>query len=121
MKPQVIFALSAATFAGPSFAAPDLSSCEMSVYQVNAEHSTLGAEILAPDQVISIARFQTDFPSEVAWQVKLTSSGTASNSRYTSKNVGKKIAILCNGEEVARPTIVAPSGATFVFTTGEQP
>ena len=121
MKLQVIFALAAAAFAGPSFAAPDLSSCKISVYQVKAEHSTLGAEVLAPDHVISIARFQTGFPGVIAWQVKLTSTGAASNSRFTSKNIGQKIAILCNGKEVARPTIVAPSGATFVFTTGAWP
>jgi preprotein translocase subunit SecD len=118
MKRRAISALLASLISTSSVAASDLSGCKLSVYKVDAKHSTLGDEILAPEQVISIARFQAGFADEVAWQVQLTPAGASANKNFSSQNIGNKIAILCNGKEVSRPTIAGPSGATFVFTTG---
>jgi preprotein translocase subunit SecD len=118
MKRQAIFALLVALVSTSSVAAPDLSGCKLSVYKVDPKHSTLGAQILAPDQVVSIARFQTGIPDEIAWQVQLTTTGAVANKSFSSKNIGNQIAILCNGKEISRPTIEGPSGATFVFTSG---
>jgi len=104
------------------FAAQPALSCKLSIYALGANQSSLGKQIVGPDQVVS-ASYGTSkiVTGGTVLQVHLTTSGAAANREFSANNIGKKIAILCNGKVLVQPTIAGQSGATFVIEGVRRP
>lgn len=122
MKSSLLFVLAAMLLPAWSFAAQPALGCKLSIYALGGTPSSLGKRIVGPDQVVSASYSQSKIvPGGTVLQVHLTTSGAAANRDFSTNNIGKKIAILCNGNVLARPTIAGPSGATFVIEGVKQP
>lgn len=115
MKSPLPFVLTSLLFPGCAFAAQPALSCRLSIYALGAAPSSLGKEIVGPDQVVSASyAASTIVVGGTVLRVHLTKSGAAANRDFSAHNIGKKIAILCGDKVVARPTIAGQSGETFV-------
>lgn len=122
MKSPVPFVLAALLLPASSFAAQPAAGCKLSIYALGANQSSLGERIVGPDQVVSASYGASKIVARGSvLKVRLTPSGAAANREFSSKNIGKKIAILCNGKVVMRPTIAGQSGATFVIEGAKRP
>jgi preprotein translocase subunit SecD len=116
MKKLALVAIAAGLLPSALLAASGLPDCKISVYALDAKHSSLGRRFLGPNDVVSVARVEIAVPGMVGWEVQLTDAGASANTDFSSKNIGKQIAILCDGKGVSRPTIEGASTSTFIFT-----
>jgi preprotein translocase subunit SecD len=122
MKFPLPFVLAAMLLSAWSFAAQPALGCKLSIYSLDANQSSLGEQIVSPDQVVSASYGISKIVAGGSiLQVHLTTSGATANRDFTINNIGKKIAILCNDKVIARPTIAGQSGATFVIEGVKRP
>ena len=98
------------------------SECKLSLYAVDPSNDSLGKRIIGPEQVTSAKLVEsTIIEGGVVLKVTLTPGGAAANKEYTSKHIGGKLAILCNGQEVTKISIAGRSAGTFVVEGIEWP
>jgi preprotein translocase subunit SecD len=93
----------------------DLSGCDLEIHALAEDGSRVEPAAIDEDHVRSIARAQDAYSGERAWEVQLTPAGAAINRRFTAEQAGRPIAIVCDGDEVARPVVMGESNDTFVF------
>jgi len=116
------FVLATTLLPACSFAAQPAVDCKLSLHAPGATPSSLGKQIVGSDQVVSAVYGQSSFvPGGTVLEVRLTASGAAANRDFSTRNIGKKIAVLCDGKVIAQPRIAGPSGATFVVEGVRRP
>jgi preprotein translocase subunit SecD len=93
----------------------DLSGCDLAVHAVAEDGALVEPPALDADDVLTISRAQEAYGGEVGWEVQLTPGGARINRAFTAEQTGRPVAILCDGEEVARPVVMDESSDTFVF------
>jgi preprotein translocase subunit SecD len=93
----------------------DLSGCALAVHAVAEDGSLVEPAALDGDDVLTISRAQEAYGGEVGWEVQLTPGGARINRSFSAEQVGRPVAILCDGEEVARPVVMDESSDNFVF------
>lgn len=99
--------------------AGDLPTCGISVYHLD-DAGAIGSEpFIQPRHVLKVEPFKDVlgevFPEITQWLVTLNSEGSEINRAYTSRNLGGKVAIYCDGREVSRPVIRSVLREQFVF------
>ncbi len=96
--------------------------CELSIFAVNPEDGEIGQRIISPDQVISAKLVESKILEDsIALKVTLNSAGEKENKAYTSKNIGSKLAVFCNGRELTKVTIASRSEGYFMIEGVEWP
>jgi hypothetical protein len=115
-------ALAAVLLPGGCFAAQPALGCKLSIYALGLDQSSLGKRIVGPDQVVSASYGKSSIiDGGTALRVHLSASGALANRTFTAKNIGRRIAILCDSQVLTRPVIVSQSGATFVVEGVKRP
>lgn len=107
---------------GSCLAAQPVLGCKLSIYAMGSDQSSLGKRIVGPDQVVSASYGKSSITDGgTVLRVHLTASGALANRTFSANNIGRKIAILCDSEVLARPVIASQSGATFVVEGVKRP
>ena len=99
--------------------AEDLPRCKVSVFHLN-EMGALGSEpVLGPEHIQKVEPFKDvvgeAFPEITQWLVTLNAKGAEISRSYTARNLGRKVAVLCDGREVSRPVIRSVLRDQLVF------
>lgn len=108
-------AVAALLCAASSAFADDLPDCQLSLHAVTQDGSVVQDPFVSSRDVVSITPAEVQWSGAGFWLVTLSESGARANHEYTSKSVGQRIAVLCDGREVVRPVIRTPSRGQLVF------
>jgi len=114
-------ALAAVLLPGSCFAAQPALGCKLSIYALGPDQSSLGKRIAGPDQVVSASYKSSIIDGGTVLRVYQSASGALANRTFTAKNIGRRMAILCDGQVLARAVIASQSGATFVIEGVKRP
>jgi preprotein translocase subunit SecD len=101
--------------AGTSQADTPPDNCKFFAYPVNEKAQIEKPAVIRPSHISSIDFQGIDpYSGFRQWRITLNAEGTSVNAEYTKTHIGKKIALFCDSQEIARPTIVAQSSSVFV-------
>ena len=98
-----------------------LSDCQLHVYAVDDQGHLAASYALGPEHVQSIEPFDSGVLGEELWHVTLTPEGADINSQFSAEQIGRQIAILCDGVELVRPSVRGSSHESFVFSAPTSP
>jgi len=111
----IIFALFSVS---QSLTAGNAIQCNLSLHEINDGGKINKKPFLYREHVKSINNLGIDEPSGLNLiAVKLTLEGAIINKKYTTENIGKYIAIQCDGALVSKARIMSVSEDEFLFTT----
>lgn len=92
------------------------SDCALSVHPVDPATGARGPRALGPEHVLRIDAVNDAATGEPLWKVTLTDAGAELNRAFSSRQLGKPIALLCGDVVVGTPVVQSPSAREFLFT-----
>lgn len=102
--------------APPLLQARDITQCLLSFHGVNANNQIDPKPYLDASHIKKIETQLHQQSGKQAVYVTFTAEGARINKTYTEKNIGKSIAIYCDGELLSKPRIFDITESEVVFT-----
>lgn len=97
--------------------AKDVTDCNLSFHAVSEAGLINEVAYLNSNQIIDIKHKGIDkISSHDLWHLVLSEKGSMINKKFTAENIGRSIAIFCDGALLQKVKIMSVSEGDFVFS-----